>query len=75
MYIQLCHALYNAVVECEVLLAPANGRVGVPSNRFGSVAVYFCDDNFELDGDKSRTCQFNGQWSGTMPFCRRKWRM
>ena len=31
--------------------------------------TYTCDVGYTLQGSNSRTCQFNGQWSGSVPQC------
>ena len=38
----------------------------------GSVAVYFCDDGYTLDGDSTRECLSSGLWNGTTPQCHGK---
>ena len=43
------------------------------STAVGSTARYICNSGFELDGDASRTCQRDGQWSGQEPICKRKY--
>ena len=35
----------------------------------GSVAVYFCDDGYRLEGDSTRQCLSSGLWNGTTPLC------
>ena len=35
----------------------------------GSVAVYFCDDGYTLEGDSTRECLSSGLWNGTTPHC------
>ena len=50
-------------------MAPANGNVGAASTTFGSLAVYSCNDGYELVGSNMRECQANGTWSGVTPSC------
>ena len=38
-------------------------------DRVGSVAVYFCDDGYRLEGDSTRQCLSSGHWNGTTPLC------
>ena len=38
-------------------------------NREGSVATHTCDDGFVLSGDMTRTCQSNGEWTGSSLSC------
>ena len=54
---------------CDPLSDPANGMVTVPSRIVGSVATYECDTGREVVGDETRTCQVDGQWSGSEPTC------
>ena len=35
----------------------------------GSVAVYFCDDGYTLEGDTTRECLSSGLWNGSTPQC------
>ena len=49
---------------------PANGKVQLISLDEGSTATYTCDEGFDFTGgDKFRTCQSDGQWSGQEPIC------
>lgn len=38
----------------------------------GGMAIYSCEFGFALDGDMTRTCQENGQWTGSAPVCQCK---
>ena len=57
------------VIMCDPLSDPANGMVTVSSRMVGSVATYECDAGHVMIGDEARTCQANGQWSGSEPTC------
>ena len=59
-------------MDCGDLDNPDNGQVSQTGTTFGSTATYNCGDGYELDGEKTRTCQANEKWSGTAPRCRRK---
>ena len=39
---------------------------------FGDTVTYTCDAGFDLSGDVMRTCESDGQWSGSAPTCDRK---
>ena len=39
---------------------------------FPNVVNYFCHDGFDLNGQKNRTCQADGKWSGIKPICERE---
>ena len=68
--IQVYSVLAPVIVTCDELTAPANGDVNQPGNSVGTVARYTCKDGFELIGNKTRTCQEDGEWSGTDPTCK-----
>ena len=55
--------------DCEGLTDPQNGAVSVSGTTEGSTATYTCNIGFNLVGDESRTCQANGDWSGSAPTC------
>lgn len=57
-------------MECGVLVDPANGRVTLSMGRsVTSEASYTCNEGFTLSGDTMRTCQPDGEWSGSEPTC------
>ena len=58
-----------ANTECPRLSAPGNGAVTVNGFTAGDVAVYYCEDGFELVGDETRECMSNSEWSGQTPSC------
>jgi hypothetical protein len=57
------------VIVCPALTPPDNGNVNQLGNAPGGLALYACNDNFELSGDTSRQCGPNGQWTGEAPLC------
>lgn len=57
------------VISCEVLLPVVNGEVIFPSTEYGAVATYSCNFGFILTGVITRTCELEGKWSGSTPFC------
>ena len=57
-------------VDCGGLGDPDNGQVVTSGGTIlGSVAIYICNDGFNLDGSSMRTCQPDGTWSGNEPTC------
>jgi beta-2-glycoprotein 1 len=57
---QMCHKIGNF----------PNGHVTYsPDNFFGSKLIYSCNSGFTLIGDKVRTCEGDGWWSGQSPTC------
>ncbi|CAI8000473.1 Sushi, von Willebrand factor type A, EGF and pentraxin domain-containing protein 1, partial [Geodia barretti] len=54
---------------CSNLEPPQNGNIVTTSTQFGGKATYSCTEGYQLEGDEVRTCQANGFWSGSAPFC------
>ena len=59
-------------MQCARLRAPANGRVKQGRKLFGTVANYTCRGGYGLMGVSARTCQADGTWSGSAPYCHSK---
>ena len=57
---------------CPNLMNPANGQVTESGFTPGDNAAYTCNSGYQLVGDSPRTCQDNGQWSGTAPTCEQR---
>ncbi|XP_074034332.1 CUB and Sushi multiple domains furrowed [Leptinotarsa decemlineata] len=59
-------------VDCGVPKKVENAKIMLPSNAtyYGVLALYTCDDNYELDGVSRRFCQENGTWSSDSPKCK-----
>ena len=55
--------------DCGDPGTPANGQRSLSSTTYNSVVTYTCDVGYTLQGSNSRTCQSNGQWSGSVPQC------
>ena len=59
-----------AVVDCGNLNDPDNGQViHATVTTFGQTATYSCNSGYNLVGDSTRTCQAEGEWSGSVPTC------
>ena len=56
---------------CDEPETPANGSKVDTGRLEGDIVTYLCNSGFNLSGDANRTCQSNGQWSGTQPKCAR----
>ena len=59
---------------CQLIVCPApeeiaNGDVKVSAMTYQSVAVYTCDESYELEGNARLTCESNKQWSSDPPVC------
>ena len=76
-YLCICKRLYllsvTAVVDCGSLEDPDNGQVEFSNTTFESTANYTCDLGYSLNGNWTRTCEANGEWSGNPPSCECKW--
>ncbi|ELT88666.1 hypothetical protein CAPTEDRAFT_119142, partial [Capitella teleta] len=59
-------------VQCPSLTNPDGGSVSAAATQYQSVATYSCSVGFFMQGSTTRTCQANGQWSGSNPTCTRK---
>ena len=59
----------HSAVDCGDPGTPTNGQRRLSSTTYNSVVTYTCDVFYTLQGSNSRTCQSNGQWSGSVPQC------
>lgn len=55
--------------DCENLTNPFNGVVSLNGTLVGSLAMYSCSMGYNLVGINTRSCQSDGQWSGSAPTC------
>ena len=59
-----------AVVNCSSLDDPVNGQVELSNTTVGLTANYTCIQGYILtNGNNTRTCEANGEWSGSSPSC------
>ena len=65
----ICVVILCTGTECDELKPPEYGDVKLSGLTIGSHATYACDDGFELLGNEFRTCEADGEWSGTDPNC------
>lgn len=58
-------------VDCGSPGKLESGKVTLTSNAtyYGALALYSCDNNYELDGVSRRLCLENGTWSSEAPVC------
>ena len=61
--------ILDAISTCGSLSNPRNGRVVVQGQSAGSIATYYCNTGYSVQGYSQRVCNINGQWSGTTPAC------
>ena len=57
-------------IDCGDPGTPTSGQRSLSSTTYNSVVTYTCDVGYTLQGSNSRTCQSNGQWSGSVPQCK-----
>ena len=60
---------YIAAINCGDPGTPTNGQRSLSSTTYNSVVTYTCDVGYTLQGSNSRTCQADGQWSGSAAQC------
>ena len=58
-----------AAQECPRLSHPDNGKVYIIEND--KIALYVCDDGFNIDGSHSLYC-VGDKWSSPPPVCQRQ---
>uniref|UniRef100_A0A1I8GVC5 Sushi, von Willebrand factor type A, EGF and pentraxin domain-containing protein 1 n=1 Tax=Macrostomum lignano TaxID=282301 RepID=A0A1I8GVC5_9PLAT len=56
-------------VRCPDLDNPANGYTKAGRNTVNSVAEYFCNPGYRLNGHNKRLCRRDGTWDGSDPTC------
>ena len=61
--------IITIAVECGPLSSPTNGLVILTGTTFMHTATYSCNQGHVLEGDDTRTCQFDRAWSGEEPQC------
>ena len=77
MYTSLILIFFIADTHCDNLSTPANGEiVSCSSGRVrvgyeGDTCSFTCNTGYELTGSDTRTCQNDGNWSGSDDVCRR----
>ena len=68
-----CFFTNYIVVDCGTPSSLSNGQRRYSSTKFGSTVTYTCNTGYRMTaGSSSRTCQSNGQWSGSHPTCSSK---
>ena len=63
--------MFCSVYDCGPLSNPDNGTVEFTLTTFGAIAVFSCDEGFNLTGNNDedyRECLFGG-WDGEDPTC------
>uniref|UniRef100_A0A673GR16 CUB and sushi domain-containing protein 3-like n=1 Tax=Sinocyclocheilus rhinocerous TaxID=307959 RepID=A0A673GR16_9TELE len=59
----------SPLVDCGHAGSPPHAVVMGDKFSFGSTVHYRCLEDRVLIGESTRTCQLNGQWSGSQPHC------
>ncbi|XP_078668410.1 CUB and sushi domain-containing protein 3-like [Branchiostoma floridae x Branchiostoma belcheri] len=58
-------------VQCPSLIAPAFGTLRpIGANSYQDVVHFTCNEEYQLDGASSTTCQADRTWSEPVPDCR-----
>jgi len=70
------HDLLLFSTDCQLLTDPDNGVISCSLGDDGQASLgdtcnYTCNSGYELSGNVSRSCELNGNWSGTEPTCTR----
>ncbi len=65
-------SFFSVGVKCGLPKLPINGFVRSSGVLLGDEAIYSCLRDHGLMGTSLRTCQEDGSWSGTTPFCQSK---
>ena len=60
---------YPVTAGCPVLTDPTNGAVVSTGTSPGSTATYTCNTGYKLEGQMSRTCGADIQWTPGEPVC------
>ena len=71
-YLHIFLTTLFSAVNCGDPGTPTNGQRTGSSTTYNSVVTFTCNTGYRLEGSGSRTCQSNGQWSGSAPRCIRK---
>lgn len=56
-------------VRCGEPPQISNGYASGANYSFGAVVAYSCNKGFYIKGEKKRTCEATGNWSGSLPTC------
>ena len=68
-----CFFMNYIAVNCGTPSFLTNGQRHYSGTTFGYTVTYTCNTGYRMtSGSSSRTCQSNGQWSGSHPTCTRK---
>ena len=57
------------VINCDVLIAPVNGKVLLNETVFGSQATFDCNDGYMISNSEVHICGADGLWTGSIPTC------
>ncbi|XP_065668355.1 sushi, von Willebrand factor type A, EGF and pentraxin domain-containing protein 1 isoform X2 [Hydra vulgaris] len=56
-------------ITCGTLPSPYNGQATLVGTGLNAEYRFFCLKGFLLFGSETRTCRYNGSWSGDQPRC------
>ncbi|XP_052500473.1 sushi, von Willebrand factor type A, EGF and pentraxin domain-containing protein 1 [Budorcas taxicolor] len=58
-------------ISCGKPESPEHGFVFGSEYNFESTITYHCETGYELEGNRERVCQENGQWTGEVVTCKK----
>ncbi|KAG8455052.1 hypothetical protein GDO86_001318 [Hymenochirus boettgeri] len=56
-------------IRCGEPASIKNGYVSGNNYSFDAIVAYSCNKGYYIKGEKKRTCQASGEWSGRFPVC------
>ena len=62
-----------SAIYCGKLDHVEYGGVKVKYYTVGSKAFFYCNKGYKLYGEPHRVCEYDGQWGGEYPVCKRKY--
>lgn len=58
------------LLECGDYETDSSVVATATGTEFGQIVVYSCAEGYDnFSGDRNRTCQSNGEWTGSAPTC------
>ncbi|XP_053399292.1 CUB and sushi domain-containing protein 3-like [Mercenaria mercenaria] len=60
----------GSCVECPGIIAPDSGYNNLTSDGSVTMATFWCEQGYFLDGSSFITCETDGTWSGNIPTCK-----
>ena len=61
--------LHPVVIDCGDPGTPANGERAGSEFTYAKTVTYDCDPGYQISGSRSRFCQLDGSWTGSVATC------